>query len=104
MLSSALLLETRSFGGSRSITSPKKNSFIYYELDEEVVNTYLCAEWYDGDDDGSWVLLEPIYCAPECWVLLAQVLATIAVPTIATTIVGAHSRNHSGPAIACESS
>ena len=60
MLSSALLQETRSFGGSRSITSPKKNFFIYYELDEEVVNTYLCAEWYDGDDDSSWVRLEPV--------------------------------------------
>ena len=32
----------------------------YYELDEEVVNTYLCAEWYDGDDDSSWVRLEPV--------------------------------------------
>ena len=41
-------------------TAAKKNFFVYYELDEEVVNTYLCAEWYDGDEDGSWVLLEPV--------------------------------------------
>ena len=41
-------------------TSPKKNFFIYYEMDDEEVNTYLCANWYGGDDDGSWVLLEPV--------------------------------------------
>ena len=42
--------------------SPKKNFFIYYELDEEEVKTYL---WYNGEDDGSWVLIEPAE-GPKC--------------------------------------
>ena len=39
-------------------TSPKKNFFIYYELDDEEVKTYLCTNWYNGEDDGSWVLID----------------------------------------------
>ena len=42
-------------------TSPKKNFFVYYEIDDqEVMMTVLRTEWHNGDDDGSWVLLEPV--------------------------------------------
>ena len=53
-------------------TSPKKNFFIYYEMDDEEVNTYLCANWYGGDDDGSWVLLESLWRALARRVAAAQ--------------------------------
>ena len=38
----------------------KKNFYIFYEIDAEEVSTMLRAEWYDGDEDGSWVLLESL--------------------------------------------
>ena len=46
-------------------TSPKKNFFIYYELDDEEVKTYLCTNWYNGEDDGSWVLRSSLRRAPN---------------------------------------
>ena len=36
----------------------KVNFHIYYEIDEDEVKTVLRADEYDGDGDGSWVLLE----------------------------------------------
>ena len=36
----------------------KVNFYIYYEIDEDEVKTVLRADEYDGDGDGSWVLLE----------------------------------------------
>ena len=44
----------------RTARRPRKNFFIYHDVDDEEVKTYLCATWYGGDDDGSWVLLEPV--------------------------------------------
>ena len=38
----------------------KVNFHIYYEIDEHEVKTVLRADEYDGDVDGSWVLLEPV--------------------------------------------
>ena len=35
----------------------KVNFHIYYEIDEDEVKTVLRADEYDGDVDGSWVLL-----------------------------------------------
>ena len=46
-------------------TSPKKNFFIYYELDDEEVNVPVHHNWYNGEDDGSWVLIEPAE-GPKC--------------------------------------
>mmetsp|Transcript_30488 Transcript_30488/g.68795 ORF Transcript_30488/g.68795 Transcript_30488/m.68795 type:complete len:85 (-) Transcript_30488:1292-1546(-) len=36
----------------------KINFYVYYEVDDDEVKTLLRAECYDGDDEGSWVLLE----------------------------------------------
>ena len=36
----------------------KVNFFIHYEIDDETIKTVLRLDEYDGDDDGSWVLLE----------------------------------------------
>ena len=36
----------------------KVNFHINYEIDEDEVKTVLRADEYDGDGDGSWVLLE----------------------------------------------
>ena len=41
----------------------KKNFNIYYDIDDEEVGTVLRANEYDGDEEGSWVLLAPIDCA-----------------------------------------
>ena len=30
-----------------------------------LLHVHVRAEWYDGDDEGSWVLLEPAECASE---------------------------------------
>ena len=40
-------------------TREKINFYVYYEIDENEVRTLLRAEWYNGEDEGSWVLLEP---------------------------------------------
>ena len=41
-------------------STTKVNFHIYYEIDEDEVKTVLRADEYDGDVDGSWVLLEPV--------------------------------------------
>lgn len=41
-------------------TREKINFYVYYEGDGEEVKTLLRAEWYDGADEGSWVLLESV--------------------------------------------
>ena len=42
-----------------SNTSRQKiNFYVYYEIDNDDVKTLLLADWYNGDDEGSWVLLE----------------------------------------------
>ena len=38
----------------------KINFYVYYDIDEAEVKTLLRTEWYDGDEEGSWVLLEPV--------------------------------------------
>ena len=38
----------------------KINFFIYYEIDEEEAKTVLRLEDYNTDEEGAWVLLEPI--------------------------------------------
>ena len=37
----------------------KANFVVYYEIDDEEVNTVLRAAEHGGEEDGSWVLLEP---------------------------------------------
>ena len=45
--------------GRRTVEKGKPaNFFVYYEIDEDEVKTVLRADEYDGDGDGSWVLLE----------------------------------------------
>ena len=46
-------------------SSAKKNFNIYYELDGEEVGTALRADEYGGDEDFSWVMLEPEAAAAE---------------------------------------
>ena len=46
-------------------SSAKKNFNIYYELDGEEVGTALRAYEYGGDEDFSWVMLEPEAAAAE---------------------------------------
>ena len=38
--------------------------YMYYEIDDEEVGMVLRADEYDGDEDCSWVLLEPTADAP----------------------------------------
>ena len=38
----------------------KVNFIIYYEIDDEEVKTVLRAAEHGGDEDGAWVLLEPV--------------------------------------------
>ena len=38
----------------------KVNFHIYYEIDDEEVKTVLRSSEYGGDEDGAWVLLEPV--------------------------------------------
>ena len=38
----------------------KVNFIIYYEIDDEEVKTVLRTADYGGDEDGAWVLLEPV--------------------------------------------
>ena len=44
-------------------SSAKKNFNIYYEIDGEEVGTALRADEYGGDEDFSWVMLEPVAAA-----------------------------------------
>ena len=46
-------------------TSVKKTFNIHYEIDDEEACTVLDAADYDGDEDGSWVLLETVDTAPN---------------------------------------
>ena len=39
-------------------STTKVNFHIYYEIDEDEVKTVLRADEYDGEGEGSWVLLE----------------------------------------------
>ena len=41
-------------------TREKINFYVYYDMDEAEVKTLLRTEWYDGDEEGSWVLLQPV--------------------------------------------
>ena len=43
------------------------NFYIHYAVDDDEVSTALSLEYYNGDDDGSWLLLEPTF---EPWLLL----------------------------------
>ena len=43
-------------GGRRE----KINFYVYYKEDETEFKTLLRPEWYDGDEEGSWLLLEPV--------------------------------------------
>ena len=36
----------------------KVNFYIYYEIDDDEVKHVLLNDWYDGEEEGSWVLLE----------------------------------------------
>ena len=38
----------------------KVNFIIYYEIDDDEVKTVLRAADHGGDEDGAWVLLEPV--------------------------------------------
>ena len=40
-------------------TREKINFYVYYDMDETEVKTLLRTEWYNGEEEGSWVLLEP---------------------------------------------
>jgi hypothetical protein len=46
---------------SKTIDSQREkvNFVVYYEIDDEEVNTVLRAAEHGGEEDGSWVLLEP---------------------------------------------
>ena len=44
-------------------SSAKKNFNIYYEIDGEEVGTALRADEYGGDEEFSWVMLEPVAAA-----------------------------------------
>ena len=46
---------TKTIDGQRE----KVNFVVYYEIDDEEVNTVLRAAEHGGEEDGSWVLLEP---------------------------------------------
>lgn len=37
------------------------NFCIHYEIDDETTNTALRLNEYDGDEEGSWVLLESVF-------------------------------------------
>ena len=37
----------------------KKNFSIYYDIDDETIETVLRLDEYGGDEEMSWVLLEP---------------------------------------------
>ena len=41
----------------------KVNFVVYYEIDDEEVRTLLRAAEHGGDEEGSWVLLEPAAAA-----------------------------------------
>ena len=40
-------------------TRAKINFYVYFEIDDQEVKALLLPEWYDGDEEGSWLLLEP---------------------------------------------
>ena len=42
----------------------KVNFYIYYEVDDDVVKHVLLNCWYNGEDEGSWVLLEQVEAEP----------------------------------------
>ena len=39
---------------------PSANFYVYYEVDDDEVPTALDLGDYNGDDDGSWLLLEAV--------------------------------------------
>ena len=41
-------------------TRVKINFYVYFEIDDDEVKALLLPEWYDGDEEGSLVLLEPV--------------------------------------------
>ena len=47
------------------IRTEKVNFIIHYEIDDEDVKTVLRMDVYDGDDEGTWVLLEPVEPAAQ---------------------------------------
>ena len=38
----------------------KANFIVYYEMDDEEVKTVLRAAEHGGDEEGAWVLIEPV--------------------------------------------
>jgi hypothetical protein len=52
---------------SKTIDSKREkvNFIIYYEIDDDEVKTVLRAAEHGGDEDGAWVLLEPVESAAQ---------------------------------------
>ena len=39
-------------------TQVKINFYVYFEIDDQEVKALLLPQWYNGEEEGSWVLLE----------------------------------------------
>ena len=42
----------------------KVNFYVYYEIDDDEVKHVLRNCWYNGEEEGSWVLLEEVDSEP----------------------------------------
>ena len=53
------MIQRRVHDGRTKRGGEQCNFYVYYEIDDDEVPTALRLNEYDGDDEFSWVLLEP---------------------------------------------
>ena len=53
-------IQRRVFDGRTKRGGQQCNFYIHYEVDDDEVPTVLQLAEYDGEDEGCWVLLEPL--------------------------------------------
>ena len=54
------ILTRRNLDGRIKRGGVTTNFYVYYEVDDDEVPTALSLEEYGGEDEGSWLLLEPV--------------------------------------------
>ena len=58
-------IQRRVFDGRTKRGGQQCNFYIHYEVDDDEVPTVLQLAEYDGEDEGCWVLLEPVAAEAE---------------------------------------